>query len=124
MQDRHRIAINRHDTIVTNSKQLETAIPASKISSLSSGAFVGLVADDPGEKIELKAFCSEIINDHKSIAKEQSTFKELPAFARLDQEVVIRNFAQVKDEVTKIVKTELQRMMDTPELNELLVRKQ
>ena len=124
LQDRQSIAVNRNDTSITRSKQLESAIPASKISTLSSGVFVGMVADNPEEKIELKTFCSEIVSDHKALAKEQRAYKELPVFARVDQQAVLKNFEQVKNDVSSIVKTELARMMDTPELNALLVRKQ
>lgn len=47
MQDRESVSINRNDTSISRSKQLELAIPQSKISSLSSGEFVGMVADNP-----------------------------------------------------------------------------
>src|SRR6476660_7311407 len=45
MQDRTSLSINRNDTSISKSKQLDAAIPPSKISSLSSGQFVGMVAD-------------------------------------------------------------------------------
>ncbi|MCF2503772.1 TraG/TraD/VirD4 family protein [Dyadobacter sp. CY107] len=60
MQDRTSFSINRTDTSISRSKQLDYAIPPSKISSLSSGEFVGMVADNPGQKIDLKAFQSDI----------------------------------------------------------------
>jgi hypothetical protein len=123
LQDRQSIAINRNDTSITNSKQLELAIPASKISALSSGEFVGMVADNPEAKIELKAFCSEIINDHNSIKEEQGRYKSLPVVSNVNEQTVLNNYVEIKNDVSKIVKTELERMMDTPELNELLVRK-
>ncbi len=56
---------------ISRSKQLESAIPASKISALSSGEFVGMVADDPDNKIDLKAFHCEILNDHEALRTEQ-----------------------------------------------------
>lgn len=124
LQDRQSIAVNRNDTSVTNSKQLDMAVPASKISSLSSGEFVGMVADDPEEKIELKSFCAEIINDHKSIAEEQGNYKDVPEFATVSSSEILNNYKQVKDEIGNIVKTELERMMDTPELNDIIVKKQ
>lgn len=43
MQDRHSLSDNRTGTSISRSKQLETAIPGSKISALSSGEFVGMV---------------------------------------------------------------------------------
>jgi len=53
MQERESVSINRNDTSISRSKQLELAIPQSKISSLSSGEFVGMVADNPDQKIEI-----------------------------------------------------------------------
>ncbi len=47
LQDKESISINATDTSVSRSKQLEQAVPASVISSLSSGEFVGVVADNP-----------------------------------------------------------------------------
>jgi hypothetical protein len=51
MQDRQSLSINSGDTSISRSKQLESAVPPSKISSLSSGEFVGMIADDPKCKI-------------------------------------------------------------------------
>lgn len=69
MQDRESMSINSSDTSITRSTKLDYAIPASKISSLSSGEFVGIVADNPDCKIKLKVFHSEIQNDHEAISK-------------------------------------------------------
>src|SRR5450759_80539 len=115
LQDRQSIAVNRNDTSVTNSKQLEIAIPINKISSLSSGEFVGMVADNPDQKIELKAFCAEIINDHKALEIEQANYKELPQFSKVESKDVLDNYLQVKKDVAMIVQTEIERMLDTPE---------
>jgi hypothetical protein len=45
------MSINSSDTSISKSAQMHYAIPASKIATLSSGEFVGVVADSPGEKI-------------------------------------------------------------------------
>lgn len=42
--------------LVSYSRQLESAILPSRIAALSAGEFVGMVVDDPLQKIELKAF--------------------------------------------------------------------
>jgi hypothetical protein len=123
LQDRQSIAINRTDTNVTNSKQLEFAIPINKISSLSSGEFVGMVADNPDQKIELKAFCSEIINDHQLLAREQNNYKELPAFSNVRANDIFDTYLQVKKDVVTIVQNEIERMLDTPELTGLIIKK-
>jgi hypothetical protein len=70
--------------IHSRSKQLEAAIPPSKISALSSGEFVGMVADDPDCKIELKSFHYGILNDHQALKQELDNYKEIPISRRLD----------------------------------------
>jgi len=123
LQDRQSIAVNRNDTSITNSKQLELAVPVNKISSLSSGEFVGMVADNPDQKIELKAFCAEIINDHKALEIEQANYKELPQFSKVESKDVLDNYLQVKKDVAMIVQTEIERMLDTPALTDLIIKK-
>ena len=78
MQYRESLSINHSATSISRSKQLEAAVPPSKISSLSSGEFVGMVADDPDCKIELKAFHCSIINDHDALKREEYNYKEIP----------------------------------------------
>ena len=50
LQDRESLSITSSDTSISRSRQLESAVPPSRISSLSSGEFVGMVADDPNCK--------------------------------------------------------------------------
>ena len=76
MQDRQSVSVNRTDTSISHSKQLDSAIPASKIAALSSGEFVGLVADNPDEKIKLKMFNAEIINDADKFNNENKILKK------------------------------------------------
>ncbi len=57
------VSVNRNDTSISKSSQMDFAIPQSKISSLSSGEFVGMVADDPDQKIKLKVFHCEILQE-------------------------------------------------------------
>ncbi len=61
------VSVNRTDTLFGKSSQMDFATPQSKIAGLSSGEFVGIVADDPGQKIRLKAFHCKISNDHLEI---------------------------------------------------------
>jgi len=95
MQDRQSLSINRTDTSVSKSMQLDYAIPASKISALSSGEFVGMVSDDPNEKIKLKMFHCEVLNDSNTLNTEISRFREIPAVRQLDSQEVQDNYYQV-----------------------------
>ena len=99
MQDRESLSINSGDTSISRSKQLESAIPPSKISALSSGEFVGMVADDPDCKIDLKAFHGEILNDHDALKKEQDAYKDIPPICKLDNTMVQQNYLQIKQDV-------------------------
>ena len=123
MQDRESLSINSQDTSISRSKQLEAAVPPSKISSLSSGEFVGMVADDPDCKIELKTFHCEIINDHEALKKEQDSYKEIPIIRKLDNSIVQRNYLQIKQDVQDIVDAEMERLTQNPALVHLVVNK-
>jgi len=123
MQDRESYSINSGDTSISRSKQLESAIPASKISALSSGEFVGMVADDPDNKIDLKAFHCEIINDHEALKKEQDGYKEIETIRKIDQAMVQRNYLQIKQDIQEITQSEMERMLNDPRLSHLVVRK-
>lgn len=50
LHDRQGVSVNRSDKSISHSKQLDSALPASKIAALSSGEFMGLIAINPDEK--------------------------------------------------------------------------
>ena len=123
MQDRTSYSINRTDTSISRSKQLDMAVPASKIASLSSGEFVGMVADNPDEKIKLKTFHAEIINDHKQLAAEQKAYVPIPKVRSLDENMVNRNYTAIRQDVQSIQESELERILQDPALTHLVVQK-
>jgi hypothetical protein len=110
MQDRQSVSINRTDTSISHSKQLDAAVPASKIAALSSGEFVGMVADDPLEKIKLKMFHSEIINDHEKLNAEVSSYRDIPAVSNVTQQQVLDNYYQVKMDIKRLIGEEVGRL--------------
>jgi YWFCY protein/Type IV secretory system Conjugative DNA transfer len=110
MQDRQSVSVNRTDTSISHSKQLDAAIPASKIAALSSGEFVGLVADNPDEKIKLKMFHAEIINDADKLNEEVSHYKDIPVVSNVTQQQVMDNYYQVKMEVKRLIGEEVERL--------------
>lgn len=110
MQVRESVSVNRNDTSVSRSMQLDYAIPASKIASLSSGEFVGMVADDPHEKIKLKMFHAEIINDADKLNEEVKRYKDIPVISNVTQQQVLDNYYQVKMEVKRLIGEEVERL--------------
>ncbi|WP_081663334.1 TraM recognition domain-containing protein [Flavobacterium subsaxonicum] len=123
MQDRESLSINSGDTSISRSKQLESAIPPSKISALSSGEFVGMVADDPENKIELKAFHCEILNDHAALKIEADGYKDIEVIRKLDNTMVQRNYLQVKQDIQEIIQSEMERLLNDPGLSYLVIKK-
>ncbi|RYZ55463.1 MAG: conjugal transfer protein TraG [Sphingobacteriales bacterium] len=110
VQDRESRSISSMDVSITQSTQLDHAVPASKIASLSSGEFVGIVADNPEERIALKLFHSEVQNDHEAIAEEEARVKPIPVVDRVSAKDVQGNYLRVKEEVEDLLQRELGKM--------------
>jgi len=107
MQDRQSLTISSDNTSTNKSTQLGDAIPVSTISALSSGEFVGMVADDPDCKIRLKVFHNEIQNDHDALKKEEQGFKAVPIVKNVTAEHIEENYLRVKEEIKHLIHDEL-----------------
>lgn len=110
VQDKQSMTINSSDTSMTKATQLDYAIPASKIAALSSGEFVGMVADNPEQKIQLKLFHSAIQNDHEAIAKEEAAYKPIPLVNYVSPEDVEENYLQIKAEISQLMQEEMEKI--------------
>ena len=69
-----------------------------------------MVADDPLEKIKLKMFHSEIINDHDKLNAEVSNYRDIPAFSNVTQQQVLDNYYQVKMDIKRLIGEEVERL--------------
>lgn len=116
-QVKESVSINRTDTSISKSSQLDFAIPQSNIAGLSSGEFVGMVADDPTQKIKLKTFHCEIINNHSELSEEASSYKSLPVIVHVSMDMVNQNFKRIKREISVLIENEIERIMNTPGLD-------
>ena len=67
-----------------------------------------MVSDNPDEKIELKIFHSEIINDHGAIAQEEKRFEEIPIIKNVEISLIQDNYNQIKNDVKSLIKTLLE----------------
>jgi len=123
MQERESLSINRSDTSISRSKQLEAAVPASRIAALSSGEFVGLVADNPDCKIELKSFHGEIVNDHAALKTEIDGYQPLPEVRKISAAIVERNYLEIKQDIRDIIELEMERLLSDPALAHLVISK-
>jgi hypothetical protein len=107
MQERESKSINASDISITKSTQLEYAIPASRIASLSSGEFVGFVADNPDQRIPQKIFHCELQNDHETLTKEAAAFKEIPRIRDISAEDIQENYLKIKADIRNLIADEL-----------------
>jgi hypothetical protein len=123
MQDRKSQTVNSADTSISYSRQLESAVPSSKIAALSSGEFVGMVADNPERKVNLKTFHCEIINDHKALQNEEKAYKNMGVIRTVNGNIIQRNYLQIKQDIENLVCLEMERLLNNPALTYLVIRK-
>ena len=110
VQDKMSQSIMSDDTSFTKTTAMDYAIPASKISALSSGEFVGIVTDNPEQKIKLKMFHSEIQNDHAAIAEEIVAYQQIPLVGRITAEDIQENYQKIKKDVERLIAAELKKI--------------
>lgn len=128
LQQRKSVNMTREDTSTSISTQLDSLIPASKISNLSQGMFVGSVCDSFQEKMEQKIFHCEIVVDNARVAAETKAYKPIPVITDFTggdgkdhmREEIERNYYRIKEEVGGIIQKELRRIENDPNLKHLL----
>ena len=123
LQDKSTVSTNTRDSSTSQGQQLDLALPASKIATLSSGEFVGITADSPSQPIRLKAFHSRIRIDHQAIEQEEATWDDLPEVRHFSPDVEDLNFRQIKTDVRHIVESRLAYMQQHPHLARLIITK-
>lgn len=124
LQQRQSVSINRQDVSTSINTQLDQLIPASKISNLSQGTFVGAVSDNIGEKISQKIFHAEIVVDHAKVGAEERAYMKIPVineFRDKDGNDVMaqqiqRNYDRIKADAQAIINDEMERIKGDPEL--------
>nr|WP_315242613.1 conjugal transfer protein MobC [uncultured Flavobacterium sp.] len=128
LQQRQSMTINRNDKSTSISTQLESLIPASKISTLTQGMFVGAVSDNFEERIEQKIFHAEIVVDNEKVAAETKTYQKIPEILSFVNEEgedrmkaeIEANYKQIKLDIVSIVADELERIKNDPKLQHLI----
>jgi len=132
LQKRQSISINRNDTSTSISTQLDSLIPASKISTLTQGFFVGAVSDNFDERIAQKIFHSEIVVDNEKVSEESKNYKKIPQIVSfLDEngknkmkEEIDANYRMVKTDILSIITTEMERIKSDPLLQHLVQKQE
>ena len=128
LQKRQSMTINRNDKSTSISTQMDSLIPASKISNLTQGMFVGAVSDNFDERIEQKIFHAEIVVDSAKVSAEMKAYKKIPVIAEFTdndgndilRETIDSNYRRVKQEIIALVESETERIKNDPDLSKLL----
>ena len=127
LQQRQSMTINRNDKSTSISTQMDSLIPASKISNLTQGMFVGAVSDNFEERIDQKIFHAEIVVDSAKVSAETITYQPIPIIADFTnedgsdnlKETIEANYKRVKQEIISLVESEKERIKTDPALAHL-----
>ena len=128
LQQRQSMTINRNDKSISISTQLDSLIPASKISNLTQGMFVGAVSDNFDERIEQKIFHAEIVVDVTKVTAEAKAYQPIPIIAEFLNEdgsdslseTIEANYKRIKLEILTLVNAEITRVQRNSEHNALI----
>lgn len=132
LQQRQSMTINRNDKSTSISTQLESLIPASKISTLTQGMFVGAVSDNFDERIEQKIFHAEIVVDNEKVDEEARGYQKIPEILsfvnqqgqdNMKQEIEA-NYRQIKRDIWQVIEDELERITNDPNLQYLIKKEE
>lgn len=128
LQQRQSMTINRNDKSTSISTQMDSLIPASKISNLTQGMFVGAVSDNFDERIDQKIFHAEIVVDSAKVSAEMKAYQPIPVIVEFKnedgsdnlKETVEANYKRVKREVMSLIELEIERIKTNPSLRYLI----
>ena len=128
LQQRQSMTINRNDKSTSISTQMDSLIPASKISNLTQGMFVGAVSDNFDERIDQKIFHAEIVVNVAKVSAETKDYESIPIIADFKnetdsdnlQETIEANYRHVKQDVLSLVDSETIRIKTDPNLAHLI----
>ena len=128
LQQRQSMTINRNDKSTSISTQMDSLIPASKISNLTQGMFVGAVSDNFDERIDQKIFHAEIVVNSAMVSAEMKAYQPIPVIVDFTNEVgsdnlketIEANYHKIKQEILSLVDSEIERIKNNPALTHLI----
>jgi len=122
MQDKTSLSINSSDTSISKSKQLEVTIPPSIISNLSSGEFVGMVTDNPHEKIDLKVFHNQILKNNIP-ARANSPVPSQKILRTTSTIEIQKNYLGIKNDVSELAEKVFDLLLNDPQRVHMIINK-
>lgn len=115
VQRKDSINIQSEDVTHGISTELNFMAPAAKISQLSQGWMVGVLADNDGQESPHKALHARIAIDKAEFNQEQKA-KEMPNFSNFAKDGVTMtqrveaNYLKIKEDIARLVASELARL--------------
>jgi hypothetical protein len=113
LQDRATVSVNSHDTSISKTQQWEDVVTPATVAGLSSGEFLGMVADDPGERLEMKAFHGRLEREEEEV---DLLLDGLPVIHEVDAGKILASFRKVKEDIAGLVEEVTPRIMGEEEL--------
>ena len=122
LQQRQSMTINRNDKSTSISTQMDSLIPASKISNLTQGMFVGAMSDNFDARIDQKIFHAEIVVDSVKVSAEMKAYQSIPVIADFTnedgfdnlKETIEANYKRIRQEILSLVDAETKRIKELP----------
>lgn len=110
---------NANGGSITRTQHWEPTMTAATIATLSAGEFVGIVADDPGSELELKAFHARLKREQ---ADEAGVKGKVPVVRKKAEKMAEEVFEQVRRDVQELVQRELAEIVRDPGRAGLVVK--
>lgn len=101
-QGNYSTSFQKSDVNVSSSRRMEQLVPASKIATLSQGFFVGKVADNAGQDIDLKLFNGYVAVE---VDQMQKPLTDLPR-REVSQVQLKENFMSIKEDIANLIRWE------------------
>lgn len=102
LQERRSITTNTYDSSVSQYPHLDPAIPPSTIAGLSAGEFVGMVADNPDQRMDLKVFHCSIRNHHAKLKAKDSLHRPLPVIRQVTPKEIQVTYERIRQDIADL----------------------
>jgi hypothetical protein len=112
------VSVNSSDTSISQTEHSVDAVTPAILAQLSSGEFIGVLADDPDNRLKLKGF-------HATLKRPDGKPNQqaLPFIAPVTKEATEENFARIAKETKDFIDEEMNRIMSDPSLKQYIVRR-
>ncbi len=105
LQNRSSVSVNSKDTSISTSQQWEPTVTPATVSTLPSGEFLGITADEPGRELEQKTFHTRILKNEEEVALDQ-----LPVIRPVNEAMLQDQYKQVRQDIKDLLNEELGRI--------------